>query len=487
MNTMTDKEYDDLSLPLDKFNPVKLNTDQWAMTAKSMGAKYVVLVAKHVGGFCLWPTSTTDYSVGHTPWRDGKGDIVGDMARSCRHYGLKLGVYLSPNDNKHGIGIGGKAPDPEKQKAYNSLYRTQLTELLTHYGKMTEVWFDGSQTVPTADLLQRYAPDAMVFQGPQATIRWVGNEDGFAPYPAWNSLSKVDARTGVATAIHGDPDGDAWMPIEVDVSLHRPNWFWHPQDKPMSMDDLLSVYYRSIGRGANLLVNLSPDSNGEIEPQDVERAKEFGDEIRSRFGKPLASTHGSTIEFPKPTLIDHVEVMEDTRGGERVRKHAIQVRVGGVWKIVSDGTAIGERRLVPIPPEDVGAVRLQVSESSGAPMIRRLAVYDTGKAPPADWNESSSLWADDQVGNWSSSGALEVSLDGKLPAAAQYRLRFVSTDQSPAEIGDLQLLLNGVPNETLVRRDGSSYVLTITGLNAKVTVRATVAGSGRGLVLLRRL
>jgi hypothetical protein len=120
-------------------------------------------------------------------------------------------------------------------------------------------------------------------------------------------------------------------------------------------------------------------------------------------------------------------------------------------------------------------------------MIRRLAVYDTGKAPPADWNESSSLWADDQVGNWSSSGALEVSLDGKLPAAAQYRIRFVSTDQSPAEIGDLQLLLNGVPNETLVRRDGSSYVLTITGLNAKVTVRATVAGSGRGLVLLRRL
>ena len=175
-NTWQDNEGDDLSTPLSAINPAKLDTDQWAKTAKSMGAKYIVFVAKHVGGFCWWQTSTTDYSVKSIPWRGGKGDVMADISKSCRKYGLKLGVYLSPADRKFGVEVGGKAKTPEAQTAYVKMFRTQLTELLTHYGPIFEVWFDGSLTFDVGDILRAHAPQAVVFQGPQASIRWVGNE-----------------------------------------------------------------------------------------------------------------------------------------------------------------------------------------------------------------------------------------------------------------------------------------------------------------------
>src|SRR5438105_7190228 len=216
-NTWTDQEYDDLSLPLSKWNPEKLDTDQWVTTAQAMGARYIVLVAKHAGGFCLWQTDTTDYGVKHTPWRGGKGDVLADLSASCRKGRLRLGVYLSPTDKKHMAGNGGKCATKEAQDKYNAIYRQQLTEVLSRYGDMCEVWFDGSIIVPVGDILQRYAPHAMIFQGPHATIRWVGNEDGIAPDPNWNAVSEKDARTGEATAEHGRPDGTVWLPNECDA------------------------------------------------------------------------------------------------------------------------------------------------------------------------------------------------------------------------------------------------------------------------------
>lgn len=164
-NTWQDLEGDDLSTPLDKINPEKLDTDQWARTAKSMGAKYLVFVAKHVGGFCWWQTATSDYSVKNTPWRGGKGDVMADIAKSCKKYGLKLGVYLSPADHKHGIDVGGRAKTPEEQEAYKKMFREQLTELLSRYGPIFEVWFDGSLIFDVSDILKQYAPHAIVFQG----------------------------------------------------------------------------------------------------------------------------------------------------------------------------------------------------------------------------------------------------------------------------------------------------------------------------------
>lgn len=222
MNTWLDREYDDLSWPLAKFNPTKLDTDQWVAAAEAMGAKYIVFVAKHVGGFCTWQTETTDYGVKDTPWRGGKGDVMADLAESCRKRNIKLGVYLSPADRKQGAGVGGRCGDEEAQRRYDKIYRQQLTELLSRYGEMYEVWFDGSNVVEVGDILKKHAPHAMIFQGPHATIRWVGNESGVAPYPAWNAVSEEAARSGVATARHGNPDGDAWLPNECDARIFWP-------------------------------------------------------------------------------------------------------------------------------------------------------------------------------------------------------------------------------------------------------------------------
>ena len=186
--TWQDSESDRTSTPLSAINPEKLDTDQWVRVAESMGAKYIVFVAKHEGGFCWWQTDTTDFGVRNTPWRGGKGDVLKDLSASCRRRGLKLGVYLSPRDMKHGIDVGGRAKDPADQAAYEKLFRQQLIEVLTRYGDMSEVWFDGSLVFDVGDILARYAPNAVIFQGPQASIRWVGNEDGVAPDPAWNAV-----------------------------------------------------------------------------------------------------------------------------------------------------------------------------------------------------------------------------------------------------------------------------------------------------------
>ena len=230
-NTWQDREYDDRSTPLSAINPAQLNTDQWAESALGLGARYIVFVAKHVGGFCMWQTETTDYGIRNTPWRNGKGDVMADLSQSCRKRGLKLGVYLSPQDENFGAATGGRCKTPELQRAYNALYRRQLTEVLTRYGEIVEIWFDGSLVVPVGDILKAHAPHAMIFQGPFATIRWVGNEDGFAPYPAWNAVAKSDAESGVSTAMHCDPNGSVWLPIESDVSILRPNWFWSAQER----------------------------------------------------------------------------------------------------------------------------------------------------------------------------------------------------------------------------------------------------------------
>jgi alpha-L-fucosidase len=391
-NTWQDREYDDHSTPLSAINP-DIDTDQWVSVAEDLGARYVVFVAKHQGGFCMWQTRTTDYGIRNTPWKGGRGDVMADLADSCRRAGLALGVYCSPSDDDFGAGGGGKCATPEKQVAYNALYRQQLTELLTRYGDLVEVWFDGSIVVPVGDLLRAHAPHAMVFQGPEATIRWVGNEDGFAPYPAWNALPEPAARTGTATAKDGDPDGDAWLPLEVDVSIRRPHWFWSTTDEVylLSLDALLEVYYRSVGRGAQLLLNIPPDRTGHIAAADAARARAFGDEVRRRFGAAVGETRGTGYEvvlrLSSPATVDHVIVEEDLAGGERVRAYRLEGLSGGAWVPLGDGMAVGHKRIQPVPPTRVEAVRLEVTRSAGTPRIRRLAAFAAGATPPATWSD----------------------------------------------------------------------------------------------------
>jgi alpha-L-fucosidase len=381
-NTWQDQEYDDLSTPLDKINPTKLNTDQWVEAAEALGAHYIVFVAKHAGGFCMWQTDTTDYGIKNTPWRGGKGDVLADLAASCKKRNMPLGVYLSPTDAKQGAGGAGKCKTPEAQEAYNKLYRQQLTEVLSRYGHMVEVWFDGSNTIPVGDILKEHAPDAMIFQGPHATIRWVGNEDGTAPYPGWNSVPEKPGHSGVSTAKDGAPDGVVWLPNECDARI-RSGWFWNSKSAPSlkSVEKLMEMYYRSVGHGATLLLNQTPDPTGLIPEADVRRAAEFGAEVKRRFGTSLAETTGQgdeiVLSLPAAKTVDHVIVMEDIARGERVRKYVIEGEVKGKWRELASGTAIGHKKIDRFKPVEVTRVRLRVTARAAEPIIRKLAVYDT--------------------------------------------------------------------------------------------------------------
>jgi alpha-L-fucosidase len=381
--TWQDRESDDLSTSPAEIDPALLDTEQWADVAASMGARYVVFVAKHEGGFCWWPTDTTDFGVKSSPWRGGKGDVLADLSRSCAKRGLALGVYLSPQDRKHGVGVGGKATSPEHQREYEQFFRLQLEEVLSRYGEMREVWFDGSLVFDVGDLLARHAPRAVVFQGPQATIRWVGNEDGVAPDPAWNAVHFGEKKWGDYTAADGDPAGDRWLPNECDARM-RSTWFWNSRNEATlkSVDQLMEMYERSVGHGAVLLLNATPDRSGRIPDADAKRAAEFGAEIRRRYGSPLVETAGSSRRFElrpldAPRPVDAVVTQERIEEGERVRRYSIEGLVDGEWVELARGTAIGHEKIDRFPLTEVEAVRFTVLESVGEPRLRRLALHDT--------------------------------------------------------------------------------------------------------------
>lgn len=393
-NTWQDREGDDATI-LPEHLPFTADPVQWADTAVALGARYLVMVAKHQGGFCLWQTTSSPYSVRNTSWRDGAGDVMAELDDACRSRGLGLGVYLSPRDDFHGAGVSGKCPTPEAQEIYNDIARQQLEELLTRYGRMVEIWFDGSSVVPVGDILAARAGDAMIFQGPQATIRWIGNEDGYAPEPLWNALPRADAATGVATAKEGRPGGDAWLPLEVDVSIRRPNWFWSTKnaDRLLSLDQLLQIYYRSVGRGAQLLLNLPPATDGRIPDADATRAREFGAEIRRRFGKPAATGSGSgdSVTLPLRTgeTVDHLILEEELRAGQRVLAWKAEGRLGAEWRVLGGGSSIGHKRILPVTPGAYDLIRVRLLDSLGTPVLRRVSAHATGAAPPAGWNDPS--------------------------------------------------------------------------------------------------
>lgn len=493
-NTWQDREYDDLSTPLSQIDPACLNTDQWVETALALGARYIVFVAKHQGGFCMWQTRTTDYGIRNTPWKSGQGDVLAEIAASCRKRALPLGLYVSPRDDHFGAGQGGACRSPELQRRYNAMYREQLTEVFSRYGKLVEIWFDGSTVVPVGDLIRRYQPEAMVFQGPEATIRWVGNEEGFAPYPCWNGIDAAEARTGVATALDSDPNGSVWMPVEVDVSIRRPDWFWHTNnaDKVLSVDQLMSIYYRSVGRGAQLLLNIPANRDGLLPEPDCSRAAEFGREVRRRFGHALGATQGSgssqTIRLERPSRIDTVVLQEVLSAGERVRAYTIEGQVEGAWKPLAEGSAIGHKRIQPVAPVVVSALRLRVTRSAGEPAIRNFVAFDTGVAPPADWNAATHLWAPNLVGTWSG-GAFSLDLGVRIDAAAQYALQFNGQEGAVGGFRHVVLEIGGTPAPAAVKQSPTrrgELLLDITGVDRSIHISGKVEGAETGSVLLER-
>ncbi len=377
-------EYDDGKTDLREINPTKLDTDQWCEVAGSWGARMILYVAKHCGGFCWWQTDTTEYSIKNTPYKNGKGDVLREITESCRKYGLKFGVYVYPGDPAWGAGIGsgGRTHNPANQEAFNKVLRQQLTETWTRYGEIDEAWFDGSCSIPIADLVEKYLSHAVILQSPQANIRWVGNEAGIAPYPAWNSLKSKDLKTGLSTAAHGNPDGDAWAPLECDVPLYNHKWLWSKQNERLrrSVNDLLDIYYKSVGRGAVLLLNATPNTDGLIPAGDVQRYIEFGNELERRFANPLGRISGTgnihTIRLDKPTRINQFMIMEDYRQGERIRGYVVEVRKpDGKWVTVNTGSSAGRKRIVMFEPVTATQVTLRITKNVNEPLIRDFKVY----------------------------------------------------------------------------------------------------------------
>lgn len=382
------------------FNPEKLNTDQWIKAAKSAGATYAVLVAKHCSGFSLWPTKAHDYSIKNTPWRDGKGDIVKDFIASCRKYGLKPGIYASTTANGYlKVDNPGKvvSGDPGEQKRYNKIVEMQLAELWSGYGKLFEVWFDGG-VLPVEkggfdvlSMLRKYQPEAIAFQGPfgyENNIRWVGNEHGVAPYPCWARADSTTSASGVIEirGLNGNPDGLFWCPGEADFPLRKNSsfqggWFWHKDqdDQIRSLDELMDRYCKSVGRNTNMLLGIVVDDRGLVPDADVKRMEEFGRKIRSDFSKPIGSVSGSgnnfTLTFKTPQPVGFAVISENIADGERIREYMLSGKSGGEWKLLAEGTCIGHKRIEVIGGGIFSAVRLEIIKSEGEPQVKEFACY----------------------------------------------------------------------------------------------------------------
>ena len=509
-NTWCNEEKDDLSVPLDRINPAKLDTEQWVRVAEAMGARYIVFVAKHVGGFCWWPTVTTDYSVKGIPWRDGKGDVMRDLSESCRRRGMKLGVYLSPADGKHGAGICGKCKTEAEQEAYDRVYRQQLTELLSGYGELMEVWFDGSLVVEVGDILKKHAPHAMIFQGKYATIRWIGTESGHAPYPAWNAVSskKNPTKWDVMTAFDGDPNADKWLPNEVGTVNAVPHaWFWNalPGRCLKTLDELMEVYYRSVGHGAVLLLNQTPDPSGLIPEADAKLAAGFGAEIKRRFGQCVAESKGTgdvlELDLGEIRKIDHVITMEDITRGERVREYVIEGYMDGAWKKICQGTAIGHKKIDFFKQVKVRKIRLRNLLSADTPVIRKLAVYNTGAAlilgvdhdpdtgiaiaRSAEQNLDKCKYR--RIGSWNQGSfkkgkaVIEMDVTSICSDATQYEIAFQKiSGAEDVNILELSFVFEGIEVGHFIQptHDSNVYDLNVTGLGKSMVLRATISSGG---------
>jgi len=506
INTYLDQEWDTSANPsnLALFNPTALSTDEWVAAAEAMGARYIVFVAKHVGGFCMWQTQTTTYSIRNTPYKDGQGDVLRDLVDSCKARAMRLGVYLSPQDRFHGAGVGGTTFKAADQDRYNAVYRAQLTEVLRDYGPFVEVWFDGSIVTPVADLLEAHAPNAMVFQCPggRSTIRWVGNEDGYCPYPAWNAVAKAVADTGTATAANSDPAGDVWLPIECDART-RNTWFWNAGNAHTlkSLDALMGMYTRSVGHGAVLLLNMTPDPTGALPQADVDRVRQFGQEVQRRFGRPLAQTSGAgdllTLVLPEPHALNHVVLMEDITHGERIREYVVEGRVGTAWQRLCSGTAVGHKKIDAFASvEQVAEVRLRCLRSVGEPILRRMAVYHTDTAsydPPQHPFSVVDQWYPGHPATGPDPTPWDIDITSFIHDAGRFEVVFERTggDQD-IEIRSVLLLIDSVAQPNWVESLGEPYRyrVTISGIGQSVVLRAFACGpSGSrsyGQVQLRR-
>jgi alpha-L-fucosidase len=373
VNTFTDREWGDGAEDPAVFAPAALDARQWARTARAAGFRTMVLTAKHHDGFCLWPTATTGHSVASSPWRGGSGDLVQEFTDACRAEGLRVGLYLSPWDQN--------APSYGDSPRYNNFYTDQLTELLTRYGPVHQVWFDGAMGEgPDGrrqeydwprywSLVRRLQPEAVIFSDAGPDVRWIGNEIGSAGDPNWSTVDPdavpYPGATGegvIEMLQHGDPDGTVWRPGETDVSI-RPGWFYHPaeNDQVKSVDELVQLYFTSVGRNSKLLLNVPPTREGLLHATDVARLAGMRERLDALFAQDLSTRLGGGREVTA-TVAD---LREDITRGQAVARYVLEGRVGGVWQALASGETIGYRKLDRFSAATVSDVRVRVEATVG--------------------------------------------------------------------------------------------------------------------------
>ena len=422
INTFTGREWGYGDEDPGLFDPSALDCAQWVAAAKAGGLKGLILTAKHHDGFCLWPTATTGHSVARSPWRGGKGDVVAELSAACRAGGIDFGLYCSPWDRNHAA--YGR---PE----YVDTYHAQVRELLTRYGGLCEIWFDGAnggdgyyggarekRSIDHSAYYRfpelwsechRLQPNAVLFSDAGPDIRWVGNERGIAGFTNWALQrpegilpGKVDDLSRLA---QGDADGTLWRPSECDVSI-RPGWFWHAEEKPKTAEQLFGLWQASVGHGSTFLLNLTPDTRGLVPEADVAELVGFK-RLVDRFtatdlaigatiavdrpgqGDPAALIDGrgegwwaapertATIDiaFDADRTIGGVRIEEAIAFGQRIEGFVVETEYGNGWTELARGTTVGAQRILRLPPVHTRRFRLRITGAKAAPVLRRLAVY----------------------------------------------------------------------------------------------------------------
>ncbi len=405
LNTYTDQEWGYGNEDPKLFNPSDLDCRQWAKVCKQSGMKGIIFTAKHHCGFCMWPSAFTEYSVKNSPWKGGKGDVVKELAEACKEEGLKFAVYLSPWDRNH----------PEYGRPeYVTYFRNQLRELLTNYGEMFEVWFDGAnggdgyygganerreidrtvyyQWPETYRMIRQLQPKCLIWNdgSDRGDLRWVGTEAGNIGETNWSLLYKT-GEVPYQMLHYGVEDGDCWCPGETNTSI-RPGWFYHDTENEhvKSLSKLMDTYYKSVGRNSTLLLNFPIAPNGRIHPNDSLRGIAFNKMVQEVFKTDLAkdtkvesNSNQTVINFSKPTAINRFLVEEDIRYGQRVKKFTLEALVDGSWislkdTLATDGdglTTIGRRRIICFPTVNAESLRFTITDFKCEPLIRRTSVY----------------------------------------------------------------------------------------------------------------
>ena len=409
VNTFTDMEWGYGDEAPSIFNPSELNPEQWVKAAKAGGLKQLILTAKHHDGFCLWPSEYTEHSVKNSPYKGGEGDVVGEFVSACRKHGLKVGLYLSPWDRNH--------KDYGNQE-YITYYRNQLRELLSSYGEINEIWFDGANGgdgfyggareerrvdkdvyydwPTTMALVKELQPGIKVFSDAGPDIRWVGNEHGFAGETFWSTINTEELVIGASDAAYlnkGEPGGNSWIIGQCDVSI-RPGWFYHAAEDSLvkTPEQLMDIYYKSVGRNGVLLLNLPPDRRGLIHETDVANLKEFKSIIDEIFDKNLALDANQNVakqdsvslvlslQLGAPVSFDHIVLQEDIEKGQHVSQFRVEAQMtDGAWITIAEATTIGYKRILHTDPITASSLRVIVTESTYPPLLKEMGLYSSGE------------------------------------------------------------------------------------------------------------